>query len=89
MFRMLNAEEVATPLATSTYLDKDEQGKEVSANLSKSMIGSLFYLITSRFDVLYSICMCPRFQSCTKESHLTMVKRILKYHAHTYKLRLR
>ena len=28
---------------------------------------------------MYSVCFCARFQSCPKESHLSVVKRILKY----------
>ena len=43
------------------------------------MIGSLLYLITSRPDILFSICLCARFQSNPRESHLTAVKRIFKY----------
>ena len=43
------------------------------------MIGSLLYLTTSRLDIMYSVCLCARFQSCPKESHLSAVKRILRY----------
>ncbi|WKA10632.1 hypothetical protein VitviT2T_028196 [Vitis vinifera] len=43
------------------------------------MIGSLLYLIASRPDIMYSVCLCVRFQSCPKESHLSAVKRILRY----------
>ena len=28
---------------------------------------------------MFSVCICARFQSCSKESHLTIVKRIFKY----------
>jgi len=43
------------------------------------MIGSLLYLIASRLDILFSVCLCARFQSDTRESHLTVVKRIFRY----------
>jgi len=43
------------------------------------MIGSLLYLTASRPDIMHNVCVCARFQSCPKESHLTSVKRILKY----------
>ena len=33
----------------------------------------------SRPDILFSVCICARFQSDPRESHLTAVKRILKY----------
>ena len=28
---------------------------------------------------MFSVCLCARFQSCPKESHLHVVKRIFKY----------
>jgi len=43
------------------------------------MIGSLLYLIASRPYILFSVCLCSRFQSDPRESHLTIVKRIFKY----------
>ena len=43
------------------------------------MIGSLLYLTASRPDIMFSVCMCARYQSAPKESHLKVVKRILRY----------
>jgi len=43
------------------------------------MIGSLLYLTASRHDILFSVCLCARFQSDPRESHLTIVKRIFRY----------
>ena len=43
------------------------------------MIGSLLYLTASRPDIMFSVCLCARFQSSPKESHLIAVKRILRY----------
>ena len=43
------------------------------------MIGYLLYLTASRPNIMYSVCLCARFQSCPKESHLSVVKRILRY----------
>jgi len=43
------------------------------------MIGSLLYLTASRPDILFSVCLCARFQSDRRESHLTAVKRIFRY----------
>ena len=43
------------------------------------MIGSLLYLTASRPDIVHSVCLCARFQSSPKESHLVAVKRILRY----------
>ncbi|PKU76503.1 putative mitochondrial protein [Dendrobium catenatum] len=43
------------------------------------MIGSLLYLTASRLDIMFSMCLCARFQDDPKESHLSFVKRILRY----------
>ena len=43
------------------------------------MIGSLLYLTASMSDLMLSVCVCARFQSNLKESHLCFVKRIIRY----------
>ena len=43
------------------------------------MIGSLLYLTASRSDIMYNTCICARFQSDPKKSHLSAVKRIIRY----------
>ncbi|KAI4302222.1 hypothetical protein MLD38_038000 [Melastoma candidum] len=70
---------LSTPMATSAKIDKDENGKEVDNKLYRGMIGSLLYLTASRPDILFSVCLCARYQSAPKESHLIMVKRIFRY----------
>ena len=48
-------------MATTTKLDKDEQGKNVDIKLYHSMIGSLLYLMASRPNTMFSICLCVTF----------------------------
>ena len=60
-------------------MDKYEKGKCIDQRLYRSMIGSLLYLTAFRPDILFSVCMCSRFQSSPKESHLVAVKRIFRY----------
>ena len=43
------------------------------------MIGSLLYLIASRPDISCNVRVCARYQANPKESHLIVVKRIIKY----------
>ncbi|KAJ9544872.1 LOW QUALITY PROTEIN: hypothetical protein OSB04_024579 [Centaurea solstitialis] len=40
---------------------------------------SLLYLTASRPDIMFSTCVCARYQSDPKESHMLVVKRILRY----------
>jgi hypothetical protein len=46
------------------------------------MIGSLLYVAALRLDVMFSVCMCARFQASPRESHLKAIKRILRYLNH-------
>ncbi|XP_019265645.1 PREDICTED: uncharacterized protein LOC109243188 [Nicotiana attenuata] len=76
---MSNAKAIGTPMSPSTSLDKDEQGIPIDETKYRGMIGSLLYLTASRPDIMFSVCKCDRFQSAPKESHLTTVKRIIRY----------
>ncbi|GAV72607.1 hypothetical protein CFOL_v3_16095 [Cephalotus follicularis] len=80
---MENSKPCKTPMSIATKLDKDENGKEVDQKLYRSMIGSLLYLTASRPDIMFSVCLCARYQSSPRESHLTAVKRIFRYLAYT------
>src|SRR5688500_19877219 len=75
-------------METNGHLDLDTGGKSLDQKVYRSMIGSLLYLCASRPDIMLSVCMCARFQSDPKESHLTTVKRILRYLAYTTKFGL-
>ena len=66
-------------MGSYSYLDKDEAGKIVDEKVYRGMISSLLYLTSSRPDIMFSVCLCARFQANPKESHLTAVKRIFKY----------
>ena len=68
-----------TPMATTTKLDKDEKDKNVDIKIYRSMIGKLLYMMISRLDIIFSVCLFSRFQSCLKESHLIAVKHVIRY----------
>lgn len=57
----------------------DATGKNMDETLYHSMIGALVYLTTSRLDIMYNICKCAIVQSAPKKSHLSAVKRIIRY----------
>ena len=56
-----------------------EKGKSVDESKYKGMIGSLHFLTASQPDIMLSVFLCARYQANPKESHLTTVKRIIKY----------
>src|SRR4030042_1629775 len=78
-FGLESASHKRTPAATHIKLSKDEKGVDVDQSLYRSMIGSLLYLTASRPDIAFAVGVCARYQSEPKTSHLTQVKRILKY----------
>ena len=51
----------------------------MSPTLYRSIIGSLLYLTASRPDIAFSVGVCARYQAAPKESHLNVVKRIIRY----------
>ena len=78
-FDMEKAKLYGTLMSLSVKLVLHENGKKVEPILFRGIIGSLLYFTTSRPDIMFSICMCARFQSNSKESHLIAFKRILRY----------
>ncbi len=52
------------------------------------MIGNLLYFAASRPDIIFSVCLCARFQAQFKKSHLVAIKRILRYVKETLNLGL-
>jgi hypothetical protein len=48
-----------------------------------SMIGSLLYLMATRPDIQFIVCLCAWFQSFPRSSYWITVLRIFKYLKHT------
>ena len=78
-FGLESANFVRTPMSPNVKLAVDLLGKSVDFSLYRSMIGSLLYLTASKTDISYSVSMCARYQANPKESHMTALKRIIKY----------
>jgi len=70
-FKLEDCKVMYTPMHPTRTLSKENTGTKVDQKLYRGMIGSLLYLTTSRPDILFSVCLCARFQSDPRESHLT------------------
>ncbi|KAJ9561787.1 hypothetical protein OSB04_006947 [Centaurea solstitialis] len=68
-----------TPMSPSCALDSDPNGTAVDVTTYRGMIGFLMYLTASRPDIMFSTCLCARYQSKPKVSHFKAVKRIFRY----------
>ncbi|XP_050920153.1 secreted RxLR effector protein 161-like [Lathyrus oleraceus] len=87
-FDMDNCKAMSTPMGSKTYVDQDELGVSIDITKYRGMIGSLLYLTVIRPDIIFSVCLCARFQENTKELHLIAVKRIMMYLKGTTNVRL-
>nr|GEY66721.1 hypothetical protein [Tanacetum cinerariifolium] len=69
-----STDSVDTPMIENKKLDEDLQGKPVDATLYYGMIESLMYLMASRPDLSYIVCLCARYQAKPTKKHLQAVK---------------
>nr|GEV70929.1 copia protein [Tanacetum cinerariifolium] len=68
-----------TSMSMNIMLTKDNEADFMDSSKYRGMIGSLLYLTASRPDIMFSVCLCARFQEKPKTNHLEAVKRIFRY----------
>ncbi|GJZ75641.1 retrovirus-related pol polyprotein from transposon TNT 1-94 [Tanacetum coccineum] len=78
-FGLEESKPMKTNMSSDTKLTKDEECESVDSTKYQGMIGSLLYLMASRPDIMFSVCLCARFQEVPKTSHLEAVKCIFRY----------
>ena len=71
-FGMSDSKAISTPMGTNDNLDSDANDNMVDQKLYQSIIGSLLYMTASRPDVMFSVCMCARFQASPRETHIVI-----------------
>nr|GEW39753.1 hypothetical protein [Tanacetum cinerariifolium] len=74
MSMMGKLDPVDTPMVEKSKLDAGPQGKELDPTRYRGMICSLMYLTSNRPDLVFSICMCARYQAKPTKKHLHAVK---------------
>nr|GEU37714.1 hypothetical protein [Tanacetum cinerariifolium] len=87
-FGLEDSKPIKTPMASETKLTRVKDDEPIDDTKYHVMIGSLLYLTASRPDIMFSVCLCARFQEAPKTSHLEVVKRIFRYIKGTSHLRL-
>ncbi|GJT59078.1 hypothetical protein Tco_0947713 [Tanacetum coccineum] len=60
-------------------MDEDLSEIPIDQTRYRIMVVSLMYLITSRPDLVFTVCMCFRYQSKPTKKHLEAVKRVFRY----------
>ncbi|MDV2888533.1 hypothetical protein RYX45_25560, partial [Alkalihalophilus pseudofirmus] len=62
-YSLTHSSAMKTPMASTCKLYLDPDGKSVDISVYKGMIGSLLYLTASRPDIMFSTCLCARYQA--------------------------
>lgn len=70
---------VCNPIVPDNRLSKDDSGKKFNATNFKQMIGFLMYLLATRLDLAYVVCLIARYMERPTEIHFAAAKRILRY----------
>ncbi|XP_050875963.1 uncharacterized mitochondrial protein AtMg00810-like [Lathyrus oleraceus] len=79
---------IATHMHPTCSLNKEQTSSKVDHKIYRGMIGFLLYLTASKYDILFSVCLCARFQSDPRETYLVVVKTIFRYLKGTSNLEL-
>jgi hypothetical protein len=58
---MAELKPMSTPMSTATLLDPDEDGEAIDQREYRSMIVSLMYLMVTRSDIQFVVCLCVCF----------------------------
>ncbi|GKE61246.1 retrovirus-related pol polyprotein from transposon TNT 1-94 [Tanacetum coccineum] len=78
-FGLEDSKPIKTPMSIDIKLTKDDEADSMDSSKYRGMIGSLLYLTASRPDIMFSVCLCARFQENPKTNHLEAVKHIFRY----------
>jgi hypothetical protein len=73
-FNMVELKPMSTPMSMTTMLDPDENGETIDQREYRSMIVSLLYLMVTRSDIQFIVCLCARFHASPHSSHRTTVQ---------------
>nr|GEV83286.1 uncharacterized mitochondrial protein AtMg00810-like [Tanacetum cinerariifolium] len=87
-FGLEDSKPTEMPMSTEIKLTKDDEADSVDSSKYQGMIGSLLYLTGSTPDIMFSVCLCVRFQKNPKTTHLEAVKHIFRYIKRTSRLGL-
>ncbi|GJX90917.1 retrovirus-related pol polyprotein from transposon TNT 1-94 [Tanacetum coccineum] len=78
-FGMDSCDPVDTPMLDRLKLDEDPLGIPVDQTRFCSKVGSLMYLTASRPDLVFTVCMCAKYQASPTKKHLEALKHGFRY----------
>ncbi|GKB38226.1 hypothetical protein Tco_0883168 [Tanacetum coccineum] len=78
-FELEDSKPTKMSMSTEIKLTKDDKADSVDITKYRGMIGGLLYLMASRPDIMFSVCLCAHFQENPKTTHFEAVKRTFRY----------
>ncbi|GAU13002.1 hypothetical protein TSUD_173010 [Trifolium subterraneum] len=78
-FHMDQCNVVCSPIVPGNKLIRDENGKTVDVTNYRQIVGCLMYLLATRPDLTYSVCLIARYMERPTEIHLAAAKRVMRY----------
>jgi hypothetical protein len=77
--QMLDFRPTFVPMAEGTVLRRSMNAPTVNAQLYRQLVGKLLYLTRTRPNLAFSVGVASRYMQVPKESHLELVRSILRY----------
>jgi len=77
--KIIDAKAVLTPLSTTISLNKDNGSPSTDATFYRSVVCSLQYLSMTRPDIAFFVNKLAQFMQRPTTTHLTALKRIMRY----------
>ncbi|GKD28112.1 retrovirus-related pol polyprotein from transposon TNT 1-94 [Tanacetum coccineum] len=65
-FGLEDSKPIKTPMSPETKLTRDKDGEPIDDTKYRGMISSLLYLMASRSNIMFSVCLCARFKKPQK-----------------------
>ena len=78
-FGLESTSSIRTPMSPNVKLTVNLLGKSVDPTLYRGMTSSLLYLTANRPNISYNMRVYAGYHTNPKESHIIVVKRIIKY----------
>ena len=76
---MENTYPSSTPMELSLKISKHDVSEVFDVTIYRSLVRSLMYLTTTRYDIMFPINLSGRFMASPKRRHWKAGKRVLRY----------
>ena len=85
-FGMFGCNPTDTPLVVNEKLKKEDGGRKVDASIYRSLIGNLFYLSSTRPNIMFAAGSLSQFMNDPSHIHLGVAKKGAKIHSRPFEL---